>query len=609
MWSLPNKVKTISGILKKAGYSNIRVMASVGHIQQLADDRSSWKNSGIWPEQDFKMNLIVSPEKHKVVSDLTDAAKAADIILLASDPDREGYVIADSLIRLLKLPKSKCYRMVTHEITPKAVIHALENPVSFNENMVDAGLARSAIDKLIGYGLSPWAKTYVGAKSVGRCQSAGLLILTEREKEIREFKPTTYYDLYLNFSKNNTQFKAKYVGTSKQPVDHLNHIDEVNKVKNECNSDFKILSIKKKEKFDNPKPPFDTPSFQQEASAKLGLSVKNAQSCAQKLFEGLDIKGTHIGLVTYIRTDSTEMSEEFIPYLKNYIVANYGDGIFNKPRVGKKSENAQDGHECLRVTDPTITPEIAETYLKNDLLSKVYRLIWQRTIASAMPPMKISETTYVIENNGHLFNLVSNEILDLGYKSIYNYKDDQQEDSVLVKESFKENEILSNCQLEDVKKLTKPKPRFKESTFIKELQKKDIGRPSTYSSIVETILSPVRGYCTLENKEMVPTELGMQLSAALTRAYPDLISFNYTKEMEKDLDLIAEGKLNKLDFLKSFFKNLTESISKNSEGNLKTEKRICPSCGAPLVARRNRWGKLFYGCSSYPKCTYIESMK
>lgn len=605
----PNKKSTILKILKTAGYKNVSVMASVGHIQELADDRSSWKNTGIWPDKNFKMNLKISDSKYKTASDIKLAAQSAEIIMLATDPDREGHVISDSLLKQLDLPKNKCYRMVMHEITPKAVVSAIENPIPFQLNSVAAGLARACVDKLLGYGLSPWAKTYVGAKSVGRCQSAALLLITEREKEIRDFKPTTFYDLYLNFMKNDVKFKAKYVGTADKPVEHLNSREEVNAVIDKCNSSYKILDIQKKEKLENPKAPFDTPSFQQEAASKLGLSVKDAQSCAQKLFEGVEVNGDHLGLVTYIRTDSTEMSKEFIPELKAYINSTYGPNSFHQPKVGKKVENAQEGHEALRVTDPRITPDIAKQYLKSDFLVKVYKLIWQRTIASALPPAKISETTYLIENNGQLFSLVSNEIVDLGYRTIYNYKDESSEDSVLITETFKKNEKLSDCELDAVEKATKPKPRFKQATFINELKKKGIGRPSTYQSILETILSPVRGYCNEVNKELVPTELGMQLSAALTRAYPDLININYTKDLESQLDLIEKGDLEPLDFLRGFFTNLTESIDKNSEGKVQSTDKKCPNCGNSLVVRRNRWGKLFLGCSNYPKCTFIENIK
>lgn len=606
----PTKTTTIKEILQKAGYKHATVKASKGHIQQLADDKSSWKNSGVWPDENFRLNLVIDRDKTGLVAELANQAKLADAIFIASDGDREGEVIGWSLCRFLNLDMSKTFRMVMHEITPKAVVSALENPVPFNNNMVEAGLARLTLDKLIGYGLSPIARMYIGAKSVGRCQSAGLLLITERENEILNFKPEIYYDLYLNFTKNKTNFKAKYIGTSKGIVDHLYSKQDVNNVINLCTSDFKILDITKREKQENPKPPFSTPTFQQEASSKLGLSVKTAQSCAQKLFEGINVGGSHLGLVTYIRTDATDMSPEFIPTLRDYINQTFGPSTFTTPKVGKKQENAQEGHEALRCTDPNMTPEKLESYISDPMLIKVYRLIWQRTIASAMPPAVISETTYTIDNNGQYFSLVSNELISQGYKAIYNYNnDDVATDNTVVKETFKINEILKKCSLDGVEKSTKPKPRYKEATFIKELQQRGLGRPSTYSTILETILSPTRGYCTIENKELVPTKLGMRLSEYLARAFPDLISFDYTKEMEKDLDLIASGKLAKQDLLHDFYINLTESMSKNTEGVMSQEEVKCPKCGASMVLRRNKWGKMFYGCSQYPNCNGIVNTK
>ena len=605
----PNKTKTITDILKKAGYTNARVLASKGHIQQLADDANSWKNSGIWPDEDFRLNLRIAEDKHKTVSELTAAAQNADYIYLMSDGDREGHVIAWSLIQFLHLDTNKCYRAITHEITPKAVVAALENPIPFDTNMVNAGLSRLTLDKLIGYGLSPIARTYIGAKSVGRCQSAGLLLITNREKEIQDFKPETYYDLYLNFTKNKTKFKAKYVGDAKHTVDHLKTKAELDAVMNACIDDFKIIDIVKREKLENPKPPFSTPTFQQEAASKLGLSVKAAQSCAQKLFEGIEVNHQHIGLVTYIRTDATDMSPEFIPELKKYIVNTYGSEAFRTPKVGKKSENAQEGHEALRCVDPTMTPDKLASYISDELLIKVYRLIWQRTIAAAMPPATISETTYLINNNGNYFSLVSNELVSPGFKAVYSYTEEDAEKEITVKDTFKVNEVLKQCKLDGQEKATRPPARYKEATFIKALEKSEIGRPSTYATILENILNEKRGYCKLENKEIVPTQLGMHLSEYLTRAFPNIISLTYTKEMEKDLDLVAEGKLTKSELLNTFFTNLTESISKNTEGQQNLTDQICPLCGAPMILRRNKWGKLFYGCSKYPTCHGITNVK
>ena len=430
----PNKVQHIQKYLRDAGYK-VNVMASVGHIMSLADG-GSYYNSGVDPKNNFDLNLKVSEDKYKVVQQLKDQAKTADLVYLMSDPDREGFVISWSLVKFLKLPKTKYRRAVTHEITPKAVVKAIENPIPMDDNLVDAGLARMTLDKMLGYRLSPIGKTYVGAKSVGRCQSVGLKLVADREKEIQNFVPETYFDLYVNFEKNKTKFKAKFAGNNTiGNVDHLNSQKEVDTIKANCTKDYVIEAIKKKEKEESPKPPFCTATFQQEASSKLGLKVKDAMAIAQKLFEA--------GRITYHRTDDTAFAAEFIPTLQSYIESTYGKKAWTQPRVGKKQENAQEGHECLRITDPSLTPDEYNKIDANNLNQKVYRLIWQRTIAAALPNAKISETQYLIDNNGEKFILVSKEITSLGYREVYAYKDDDaKDDSGVVKETFTKGEKL-----------------------------------------------------------------------------------------------------------------------------------------------------------------------
>ena len=599
----PNKVQHIQKYLRDAGYK-VNVMASVGHIMSLADG-GSYYNSGVDPKNNFDLNLKVSEDKYKVVQQLKDQAKTADSVYLMSDPDREGFVISWSLVKFLKLPKTKYRRAVTHEITPKAVVKAIENPIPMDDNLVDAGLARMTLDKMLGYRLSPIGKTYVGAKSVGRCQSVGLKLVADREKEIQNFVPETYFDLYVNFEKNKTKFKAKFAGNNTiGNVDHLNSQKEVDTIKANCTKDYIIEAIKKKEKEESPKPPFCTATFQQEASSKLNLKVKDAMAVAQKLFES--------GRITYIRSDDTTIAPEFIPTLQSYIESTYGKKAWTKPRIGKKQENAQEGHECLRVTDPSLTPDEYNKIDANNLNQKVYKLIWQRTIAAALPNAKISETQYLIDNNGEKFILVSKEITSLGYREVYTYKDDDaKDDSGVVKETFTKGEVLKNCKLEDVKKETKPSPRYTEATLIKKLETSGVGRPSTYATIVETVLSTTRGYAELQDKSIVPTERGMQLAAFLDRNFNNIINTDYTKKMEESLDKIASGKETKLEFLTEFYNTLENTIKNNSEINVsaQTTDEVCPLCGAPMVVRRSRFGSLFLGCSKYPKCRGIKNLK
>ena len=603
----PNKVKTISAILKKAGYTKASVTASVGHIMKLADGGPAW-NSGIYPKQKFKMNLVIADDKQKVVESIKHQAKAVDKIYIGTDSDREGFLIGWSLIKFCELPIDKCFRIVMHEITPKAVIYALENPVPFDDNLVNAGLTRLMIDKFIGYGLSPLGKKYLGTKSIGRCQSVGLKLVSDREKEIADFIPEMYFNLYLNFIKNGVPFKAKYCGYRAEVINKFTRQADVDAVISNCkNGRYTIETIKTVKHQESPKPPFCTATFQQEAANKLGLKVKDAMSCAQKLFEGISINDEHRGLITYHRTDSTEFAPEFIPELKTFIERTYGADNYTGPRKAKQKETDQNGHEALRVTDLTVTPEKLSTLLSNELLVKVYKLIWQRTIASAMPNAVISETIYVIDNKDHKFELSSKELLKAGYKEVYEFEDNQALNATPI---FAIDEILENTELEPIQLFTKPKARYTEASLVKELQQREIGRPSTYATIVETILSPTRGYAKLEEKYIVPTDRGMQLANYCNRSFPTLINLNYTKEMEEQLDKIAAGKISWLDFMENFYNNLQNIIEATNETGIAPEmpEKECPNCGKAMVVRRSRFGKLFYGCSAYPKCRGIISI-
>lgn len=597
----PNKVKHIQEYLKKAGYT-ARVMASVGHIMELANS-GKYYNTGVDPDDSFKMDIQVDPEKKEVVKKLKAQVDWADMVVLFSDGDREGEVISWSLVKFLKLPKGKYVRAITHEITPKAVVKAIENPIELNDKLVDAGLARLALDKMMGYRLSGIVKRSIGAKSAGRCQSCGLKIIADRENEIKNFVPETYFDLYLSFKKNKTEFKAKYIGTADKQIDHLKKQSEVDQIKSLCYKDYIIQGVSKKERQEAPKPPFNTPNFQQEASSKLGLSVKDAMSLAQRLFES--------GNITYMRTDDDTISPEFLPVLKSYVESSYGKTSYNKPRVGKKTGDEQEGHECLRITDPALTPELFEQKEANKLLCKVYRLIWQRTIASCLPNAIYSDTGYLIDNNGQKFLLVSKEMTSAGFKTVYDYKEDNEKDEV-VKETFAKDELLKNCKLSDEKKATKPPVRYSEATLVKKLQSSGVGRPSTYATIVETVLSPSRGYATKDGKSIVPTEKGMQLAEFLDKDFNNIIKLDYTKKMEEQLDKIAEGKLTKKAFLSEFYDNMEGTIKQNPKlancSGATVLDKTCPECGKPLAIRRSKYGE-FIGCTGWPKCNYIEKKK
>ena len=589
----PHKAKVITKILKDAGYTNARVTASAGHILTLADGNRKAFNSGIYPDDNFRMNLKIAEDKYKVVEEIKAQVKWAERVYLAADPDRAGSYIAWSLLEYAKIPKEKVVRMTTHEITPKAVLYAIEHPIEFEEELVAAEKARQCTDKLLGYGLSPLGKKHIGAKSIGRCQSVGLMLVADRENEILDFIPEKYFSLYLNFTKNGKDFKAKYIGYKNEKYDKIKNASEIKTIKYNCqHNDFIVEDVAKTKRNESPKPPFCTATFQQEASSRLGLKVKDAMSIAQKLYEA--------GHISYMRTDDIDMSPEFLEELKTYVENTYGNykGLRAKKATGAITQN---GHECLRITDPALTPEIFAQKETNNLAVKVYTLIWQRTIASVMPNAVYSETTNTINNNDHKFVLSEKVLIEPGFRLIYSYRDDTDE---ILKEAFKVGEVLENAQLEEVAKETTPPARFTEASLVKELQRLSVGRPSTFSTIVETILSPTRGYANLEDKQIVPTSRGLQLAAYCKRAFPKLINLNYTKAMEEQLDKIASGELNWLDYMNSFYKDLTETIEANQETGLAedVEEKLCPLCNSQMVVRRSRFGRLFYGCSRYPQC-------
>lgn len=596
----PNKVAHIREYIKKAGYEHVNVMASVGHISNLQNAADSYHNTGVYPDQGFKLAYEVTEDKKEVVNNLKLCAKASDLVYLASDPDREGSQIAWSLITFLNLTKDKYRRMVTHEITPKAVVHAFEHPIELETNLIQAAQTRAAVDKMIGYTLSPIAKLHIGAKSVGRCQSVGLKLVVDRENEIENFKPETFYDLYLHFKKNNTKFKAKYVGTTNKKINKITNKTIIDKAKKDCqNNKFVITNITQKEKIEQPQPPFCTATLQQEAASKLGLKVKDIMSICQKLFEA--------GRISYHRTDDTTFSPEFIEILKPYVLANYKH--YTEARKAKNSDAAQAGHECLRITNPELTPEQFNKLDQNAFNQKVYKLIWQRTIASVLPNAEYSTTTYEIKNGDHIFNFVSTELLKEGFKKVYSYSDDEK-DNPCVKETFKINEILQECELADETKQTTPPARYTEATLIKTLQAKNIGRPSTYATIVETVLSTSRNYANLQDKKIVPTETGKQLVGFLDRSFSDLINLKYTSDLEANLDLIADGKLKSGIFLQNFYELLETNIkNSNKESVGKSDLPKCELCGGQMVLRRNKFAQLFLGCSNFPKCKNIISLK
>lgn len=600
----PNKVKTLTSILRnQLNYSNIVVTASAGHIVQIAD--TGEYNMGIDPKDNFKANFKIIEGKTDLVKKLKEQVKAVDEVILATDMDREGEAIAYHLATQLKIPEKKLNRITYHEITKSAIQRGIDESRGIDYDLVSAAISRAKVDKIIGYRLSGIARANVGARSVGRCQSAGLKLLVEREEEIAAFVPEKYFDLYLHFKKNTSDFTAKYIGTVDKEIKSLPTLDACKAVVSRCeNNPYIITDIVHKDSTENPKPPFTTSTFQQEVTKRLGISVKSAMDYAQKLFEGIDINGQHIPLITYLRTDCSDVAPEFADALKEYVTEKFGKEYYAPVRKGKKGENAQEGHEALRCIDLNLTPDKAAEYIIDERMLKVYTIIYNRTLASSMKPAIIANTIYTINNNDDVFTMTSKELKFDGYKKVYNYTDDNKSDTdQIVKETFRKKETLKETSLEAIEKETKPPVRYDESSFVKELDKQGIGRPSTYASIVQVLLDPKRGYCETVDKKIKPTDLGIRLSHFLDKAFPDVINIKYTAELEKELDSIAKGTLDGVVFLSDFYSKLEEAI--NEVGDVKKrdfkEMPVCPNCGKPMQIKRGRYS-LFYGCTGYPEC-------
>lgn len=598
----PVKVKTIKQFLP----SNYTVMASVGHITEIAN--SGIYNMGIDPTDGFKADYRVSEDKKDVVKKLSAAAAKADKVVIASDPDREGELIAYSLKKFLKIPDSKYERVTFHEITKKAVLEALAHPRHIDEAMAVSAMTRARLDKIVGFRLSPLAMRKIGARSVGRCQSAGLKVIVDKEKSIRDFVPESYCDLFLRFSKDGGEYKAKYSGFSGKKVDSLKSLADAQKVMARCaGNPYEISGVEAKEALTFPKPPFTTSTFQQEVSSKLGISVKAAMQCAQKLFEGIELGGRHVALITYLRTDSSEFAPEFADLLSSYVKESYGPEYFMKPKAQKKGENVQDGHEAIRVVDLGMTPAELGRHLAEPRLLSVYTIIYKRTVASYMAPTKTAVTNYEVRNGEDEFSFASKEMVFDGFKKVYSYAEDDEKSASTV--SFEKCERLKGTELEPIEKTTQPPKRYSESSFIKTLDKLGVGRPSTYATIVSTLLDERRGYCVSKDKALTPTEKGLALSEFLNKSFGDIISTKYTAEMEKDLDKIADGKMSDIDFLGGFYSNLEKKIDKIAPGGGKAAEavagRVCPECGKPLILRHGKYGD-FIACTGYPKCRHTE---
>lgn len=590
----PAKSKTIEKYLG----GDYKVISSKGHIRDLATTGKF--GLGVDVNDDFKPNYVIIKGKTKDVANIKKEVNSADMVYLATDPDREGETISWHIYDEVKIPDDKYKRVVFHEITKDVVINAINNPGKIDMNLVKSGETRRILDRIIGFRLSKLMQSKTGGKSAGRVQSVALKLIVDREREIRAFVPKEYWTIEADFS----SFKAileKYRGKEIE----IPNEEAADEILNNLSKSFKIESVTEKEKNKAAREVFKTSTLQQLASTKLGFAPAKTMKIAQNLYEGVDLGSETVGLITYMRTDSVRISDSFIAETYGYIKKTYGDDYVGYVKKGKRSENVQDAHEGIRPTSINRTPESVKPYLSSDEY-KLYRLIYIRALASLMKDAKTLATTVILENNGYTFKATGSVLVFDGYLKVYHEYEDS-EDVILPDFKNYKSDVIVADKIDKIQHFTKPAPRYTESSLIKEMESLGIGRPSTYATIVATIKD--RGYVILKDKKFEPTEIGEETTDKLQEFFSDIVNVKYTAEMEHDLDEIAEDKMDNIKLLHEFydkFEPLVEKAFKEMEKKAPVATgEICPECGGDLVIRKGKYGE-FVACSNYPTCKYIK---
>ena len=590
----PSKSKTIEKYLGK----DYKVVSSKGHIRDLATKGKY--GLGVDIEHEFKPTYEIIKGKKKMVSELKKDIKASDMVFLATDPDREGEAISWHLKDELGIDDSKYERVVFNEITKDTVINAFKHARKIDEDLVHSQETRRILDRIIGFRLSKLMQSKTGGKSAGRVQSVAVKLVVDREREIESFVKEEYYTITAKFN----DFTADLEKYKDKKVEMHNEL-EADEILKKLSNVFKIEDVSKKEKKRQSKPPFITSTLQQEASTKLGFTAKKTMSLAQKLYEGVDLQDETVGLITYMRTDSIRLSDEFVKSAYKFIETKYGTEYLGVVKKSKKTENVQDAHEAIRPTSITRTPEAVKSYLSNDEF-KLYSMIYKRALSSLMKDAKEEVTSVVIDNNDYKFKTTGSVIKFDGYLKVYGDYEDKDIKLLPPFDKYKTNVLVSNEIIKE-QHFTKPKPRYTEAKLIKEMEDLGIGRPSTYAKTMENIVD--RGYVKVEDKKFVPTEIGFEVTDKLQEYFSNLINVKYTANMENDLDKIADGKLiwyNLLDgFYKEFEPMLENAFDKMEKNKPEQTGEVCPNCNSPLVIRTGKYGK-FVACSNYPTCKYVK---
>jgi len=598
----PAKAKTISKFLGK----NFKVAASMGHVRDLPKSQL-----GIDIDEGFEPKYITIRGKGSIIDNLKKEAAKVDKIYLATDPDREGEAISWHLAQLLGIPQDLPCRVEFHEITKNAVTNSIKSPRTINKNLVDAQQARRVLDRLVGYMISPilWKKIKKGL-SAGRVQSVAVRLICDRENEIRNFIPEEYWTIEAELLEKNTNtlFTAKLFSKKDEKISIKNKEQADAIVKDLQGEKFVILDVKKGERKRNPSPPFTTSTMQQEASRKLGFTAKKTMMIAQQLYEGLDIKGEGtVGLVTYIRTDSTRISEQAQEEARRYISENYGkDYINDSPIQQKQKKNVQDAHEAIRPTSVYRTPERIKDSLTDDQY-KLYKLIWERFLASQMSPALYDSVTVDIKAGEYIFKATGSHMKFKGFMVVYieGADEEQEREESMLPDLIEGQEVVLKG-ITPEQHFTQPPPRYTEAMLVKTLEEKGIGRPSTYAPIIDTITK--RGYVEKEKGRFKPTELGEIVTELLKEYFSDIVDVGFTAEMEEQLDKIETGDEDWRKIVENFYVPFEEKlkIAEKEIGKIDLKEdeetdEVCELCGRKMVIKKGRYGK-FLACSGFPEC-------
>lgn len=591
----PSKSHTIEKYLG----SDYKVLSSKGHIRDLSTKGKY--GLGVDVENNFNPDYVILKGKKKDVEILKKEAKKADHVYLATDLDREGEAISWHLYKCLDLDENKYSRIVFNEITKPAILESLKHPTKIDQNLVNSQETRRILDRIIGFRLSKLIQSKTDGTSAGRVQSVALKLIVDKEKEIEAFNSEEYWTITANFN----DFDAELYNYNHKDIEIKTEV-EAEEILSKLENTFKIESVDKKSKNKKSKYPYTTSTMQQDASNKLNMNAKKTMSVAQKLYEGIELENETTGLISYMRTDSVRLSDEFVGHTYKYIESKYGPEYVGYVKKAKKTENVQDAHEAIRPTDIRRDPLSVKPYLTNDEY-KLYRMIYFRALASLMSDAKTNNTTVILDNNDYQFKATGQTVTFDGYLKVYSDYEDATEKSLPPLDTYNSN-VLVSTDIAKEQHFTKPPARYTEAKLIKEMEELGIGRPSTYAKTMDNIKT--RGYVNVVDKKFVPTPVGIEITDKLQQSFNHIINVEYTANMENDLDKIALGKLVWYKVLDKFYKEFEPALKEAFDAIPKKEAKetgeSCPECGSPLVIRRSRYGE-FVACSNYPKCKYIKN--